>query len=462
MNNNFCVNTMNYYNKLSLNDNYLSKRSAYQFFKPVEEVKKIVVPNNRYLGFRPIQQNIRNVGSNHLVNVDNLNPKKFFNFNYNSNPIKTNQRKNSFNDIILNSCVFNRKISNSTNTSISFFNNSNSEDNNLNILENNYINEKKNIKNISNKMNLKIFSDIINKVYFENKFDIVLFDKLNEKEKWVLELFFEILYQQKINLPDDFEKIGKCTNYKTKTDKIKFIYSKFKRNMMESYKQDYYNVKANKIKRENNIDNDILNDKDLFRDLKTGYNYFLFKDHFDNKVDDIDFIMDVLMGIPLTIKGKQYIKTDQNWRSKDKGTLANWISPIYKYYLVTSKNAKTKFCEFLLKKTPYNNQSEFWLMTITDLQRTLKIKYEWFADFYKKYNNLSKTEMRNILADMSAFKKKKKNTKKTSFKLPWLFADINDAIDTCFKEFELENVELFKAEKNFLKKFHYSSTNSEN
>lgn len=288
--------------------------------------------------------------------------------------------------------------------------------------------------------NSELFSKILMETYLNESFPVDLFNKLNDSEQYLMQMYFESLYQRPIDIQKDSHMIGTPSKTKKKCDKSKYVYSKFKKAMIETFYLDY-RIFLNENKNY---------DKDLFRDIKTAYNYFLFKEHFINQEDPLDFIMNVFMGIRQGRRSKKKTTEPSCWRINTNKKTPCRISSIYKYYVATSATAKSLFTEFLFNKHT-SNKSVFWIMTIDNIKRKIKSRVMLFGKIYTKCQ-ANKFKMREELTKLNAFKHNRNSLNKFIFLLPWLMSDAREAIEQCVEEFHDENIHLLEIQKNNLKK----------
>ena len=301
---------------------------------------------------------------------------------------------------------------------------------------------------VSSKLfNFPLIYSLLENVYLQEKFPIEHLKFLTKIQIEFVELFFECLYQKPINLEIDFKNIGTATELKKPFENTKFVYSRFKRIMLETFSEEF-----NSLKEKENCKNN-----EIFRDIKTGVNYFIFHEHFKKNVDTVDFMMDVFMGIPLGNYKENKLKKEKNWRAKKKGKLSNWTSPMYKYYIGSSHFSKKLFFDFLTKEIDKNGKTYFWRMIEKETKENLYKKLKEFEELFYKYNG-DVPSLKQLFIEKGMYRQLKKGKEKVGFKMPWLIADIKRAALFCMDELKDSKIKKWHLEKEYLKKKHYSYT----
>lgn len=273
-------------------------------------------------------------------------------------------------------------------------------------------------------------------------FDKIL--KMSLKEKRICEIYLTGLFKKEIGLDNQFDLLNEQKILKNNEQKVKIVFNRFQKFLLKKFKG---------ISKEFIMKHKHHYDSDIFRDWKTAFHLYLFKQFFDDGVYTIDFLMDVFTGLIKEISLGNILTQENNWRAlKGRRSLLKF-NKCFKFFLAKSSLAMEHLIDFLFAKDA-KSPSPFWDGFEKEIEEKVTIKLNKIVKIYNlESTNVDQLNRFMLLNDMTSQRK--------NLKFPWLIFNVKQSVDFCLAELSQKNLcNLQKViDKVYLN--HYSNTNKQ-
>jgi hypothetical protein len=247
--------------------------------------------------------------------------------------------------------------------------------------------------------------------------------KMTLKEKRVCEIYLTGLFKKEIKLDSQFDLNSEQNNLKNNEQKVKIVFNRFQKYLLKKFKG---------FSKEFITNHKHLYDSEIFRDWKTAFHLYLFKQFFDDGQYPIDFLMDVFTGLIKEISLGNVLTQENNWRTlKGRRSLLKF-NKCFKFFLAKSSLAMEYLVDFLFAKDP-ESPSPFWDGFEKEIEEKVTIKLNKIIKIY----NFNSTDVHQLnrfmlLNDMTSQRK--------NLKFPWLIFNVKQSVDFCLAELSQKNI----------------------